>query len=234
MPANILIVEDEPAIAELVALHCKHAGFVPTVVHAVLDARDVVDESLPDLVVLDWMLPDKPGIDFARELRRDERTRDLPVLMLTARAAEDDKIQGLEVGADDYVTKPFSPKELVARIKALLRRSAPELSDATLEVSGLTLDPISHRVMGLGAELKVGPTEFRLLRFLMARPERVMTRQALLDGVWGDHVFIEERTVDVHVRRLRVALEPSGHDRLIETVRGGGYRMRKSAVSSPD
>ncbi|TAG48561.1 MAG: phosphate regulon transcriptional regulatory protein PhoB [Betaproteobacteria bacterium] len=233
MPANILIVEDEPAIAELVALHCKHSGFVPTVVHAVLDARDVVDESLPDLIILDWMLPDKPGVDFARELRRDERTRDLPILMLTARAAEDDKIQGLEIGADDYVTKPFSPKELVARIKALLRRSAPELSDATLEVSGLTLDPTSHRVTGLGTELKVGPTEFRLLRFLMARPERVMTRQALLDGVWGDHVFIEERTVDVHVRRLRVALEPSRHDRLIETVRGGGYRMRKSAVSSP-
>jgi two-component system, OmpR family, phosphate regulon response regulator PhoB len=198
----------------------------------VLDARDVVDESLPDLIVLDWMLPDKPGIDFARELRRDERTRDLPILMLTARAAEDDKVRGLEVGADDYVTKPFSPKELVARIKALLRRSAPELSDAPLEVSGLTLDPTSHRVMGRDTELKVGPTEFRLLRFLMARPERVMTRQALLDGVWGDHVFIEERTVDVHVRRLRVALEPTGHDSLIETVRGGGYRMRKSAVGS--
>jgi two-component system, OmpR family, phosphate regulon response regulator PhoB len=228
MAARILIVEDESAIAELVALHCKHAGFVPQVVDAVLDARDVVDETLPDLVVLDWMLPDKPGIDFARELRRDERTRDLPILMLTARADEDDKVRGLEVGADDYVTKPFSPKELIARIKALLRRSAPELSDSAIEIAGLRLDPVSHRVSGGETELKVGPTEFRLLRFLMTRPERVFTRQALLDGVWGDHVFIEERTVDVHVRRLRVALEPSGHDRLVETVRGGGYRLRKA------
>jgi two-component system, OmpR family, phosphate regulon response regulator PhoB len=194
----------------------------------VLDARDVVDETLPDLIVLDWMLPDKPGIDFARELRRDERTKDLPILMLTARAQEDDKVRGFEVGADDYVTKPFSPKELIARIKALLRRAAPEMTDAAVEIAGLRLDPVSHRVSGNDAELKVGPTEFRLLRFLMARPERVLTRQALLDGVWGDHVFIEERTVDVHVRRLRVALEPSGHDRLVETVRGGGYRLRKS------
>jgi two-component system, OmpR family, phosphate regulon response regulator PhoB len=227
MPARILIVEDETAIAELVALHCKHAGYEPQVAHAVLDARDIVDEALPDLVVLDWMLPDKPGIDFARELRRDDRTRDLPILMLTARADEDDKVRGFDVGADDYVTKPFSPKELVARIKALLRRSAPETSDAPLEISGLRLDPTSHRVNGGDQELKVGPTEFRLLRFLMTRPERVLTRQALLDGVWGDHVFIEERTVDVHVRRLRVALEPSGHDAMIETVRGGGYRLKK-------
>ena len=230
MPATILIVEDEPAIAELVSLHCRHAGYTVKVAHAVLDARDVVDETLPDLVVLDWMLPDKSGIDFARELRRDERTRDLPILMLTARAAEDDKVRGLEVGADDYVTKPFSPKELVARIKALLRRAAPDVSEEPLEVAGLRLEPASHRVTGDGLELKVGPTEFRLLRFFMARPERVMTRQALLDGVWGDHVFIEERTVDVHVRRLRLALEPSGHDALVETVRGGGYRLRKQPL----
>ncbi|HOB01979.1 MAG TPA: phosphate regulon transcriptional regulator PhoB [Casimicrobium huifangae] len=230
MPATILIVEDEPAIAELVSLHCRHAGYTVKVAHAVLDARDIVDETLPDLVVLDWMLPDKSGIDFARELRRDERTRDLPILMLTARAAEDDKVRGLEVGADDYVTKPFSPKELVARIKALLRRAAPDVSEEPLEVAGLRLEPASHRVTGDGLELKVGPTEFRLLRFFMARPERVMTRQALLDGVWGDHVFIEERTVDVHVRRLRLALEPSGHDALVETVRGGGYRLRKQPL----
>ncbi len=230
MPATILIVEDEPAIAELVSLHCRHAGYTVKVAHAVLDARDIVDETLPDLVVLDWMLPDKSGIDFARELRRDERTRDLPILMLTARAAEDDKVRGLEVGADDYVTKPFSPKELVARIKALLRRAAPDVSEEPLEVAGLRLEPASHRVTGNGTELKVGPTEFRLLRFFMARPERVMTRQALLDGVWGDHVFIEERTVDVHVRRLRLALEPSGHDALVETVRGGGYRLRKQPL----
>ena len=230
MPATILIVEDEPAIAELVSLHCRHAGYTVKVAHAVLDARDIVDETLPDLVVLDWMLPDKSGIDFARELRRDERTRDLPILMLTARAAEDDKVRGLEVGADDYVTKPFSPKELVARIKALLRRAAPDVSEEPLEVAGLRLEPASHRVTGNGMELKVGPTEFRLLRFFMARPERVMTRQALLDGVWGDHVFIEERTVDVHVRRLRLALEPSGHDALVETVRGGGYRLRKQPL----
>jgi two-component system, OmpR family, phosphate regulon response regulator PhoB len=227
MPATILIIEDEPAIAELVALHCKHAGFLVQIAHAAMDARDLVDETLPDMVVLDWMLPDKAGIDFARELRKDERTRDLPILMLTARAAEDDKVRGLEVGADDYVTKPFSPKELMARIKALLRRAAPEASDAPLEVAGLRLDPAAHRVFGNDIELKVGPTEFRMLRFLMSRPDRVMTRQALLDGVWGDHVYIEERTVDVHVRRLRIALEPSGHDALVETVRGGGYRLRK-------
>ncbi len=227
MTATILIVEDEPAIAELVALHCTHAGYVAKVAHAVLDARDVVDEALPDLIVLDWMLPDKSGIDFACELRKDDRTRDLPILMLTARAAEDDKVRGLEVGADDYVTKPFSPKELIARIKALLRRAAPEASEAPIEVAGLRLEPAAHRVSGNGAELKVGPTEFRLLRFLMSRPDRVMTRQALLNGVWGDHVFIEERTVDVHVRRLRIALEPTGHDALVETVRGGGYRLRK-------
>ena len=227
MPATILIVEDEPAIAELVALHCRHAGFAVRVAHAVLDARDCVDDTLPDLIVLDWMLPDKSGIDFARELRKDARTRDLPILMLTARASEDDKVRGLEVGADDYVTKPFSPKELIARIKALLRRAAPEVSDAALQVAGLHLDPVAHRVTGHGVELKVGPTEFRLLRFLMSRPDRVMTRQALLDGVWGDQVYIEERTVDVHVRRLRMALQPSGHDALVETVRGGGYRMRK-------
>ena len=224
---RILVVEDEPAIAELVALHCKHAGFAVQLAHAAMDARDIVDETLPDLVVLDWMLPDKAGIDFARELRKDERTRDLPILMLTARATEDDKVRGLEVGADDYVTKPFSPKEMIARIKALLRRAAPEASDAVLEVAGLRLDPAAHRVLGHEIELKMGPTEFRLLRFLMSRPDRVMTRQALLDGVWGDHVYIEERTVDVHVRRLRLALEPSGHDALVETVRGGGYRLRK-------
>ncbi len=227
MPATILIVEDEPAIAELVSLHCKHAGYTVKLAHAVLDARDVVDEALPDLIVLDWMLPDKSGIDFARELRKDDRTRDLPILMLTARAAEDDKVRGLEVGADDYVTKPFSPKELIARIKALLRRAAPELGNEAIELAGLRLEPAAHRVSGNGTELKVGPTEFRMLRFLMARPDRVMTRQALLDGVWGDHVFIEERTVDVHVRRLRIALEPTGHDALVETVRGGGYRLRK-------
>jgi two-component system phosphate regulon response regulator PhoB len=230
MPATILIVEDEPAIAELVSLHCKHAGFSVQVAHAVLDARDIVDETLPDLVVLDWMLPDKSGIDFARELRKDDRTKDLPILMLTARADEDDKVRGLEVGADDYVTKPFSPKELIARIKALLRRAAPEATDEPLEVAGLRLEPAAHRVSGNGVELKVGPTEFRLLRFLMTRADRVMTRQALLDGVWGDQVYIEERTVDVHVRRLRVALEPSGHDALVETVRGGGYRLRKQPL----
>lgn len=228
--SQILVVEDESAIAELIAINLRHAGHDVTLAASAEQAQRAVDAVLPDLVVLDWMLPDKSGIDFARELRRDERTRDLPILMLTARAAEDDKVRGLEVGADDYVTKPFSPKELVARIKALLRRAAPDVSEEPLEVAGLRLEPASHRVTGNGTELKVGPTEFRLLRFFMARPERVMTRQALLDGVWGDHVFIEERTVDVHVRRLRLALEPSGHDALVETVRGGGYRLRKQPL----
>jgi two-component system, OmpR family, phosphate regulon response regulator PhoB len=225
MPANILVVEDEPAIQELLALNLEHAG------HHVLRARDaeqageLVRHALPDLILLDWMLPGQSGASFARLLRQDERTRQVPIIMLTARGEEQDKVTGLDAGADDYVTKPFSPRELLARIKAVLRRRAPELTDEPIEISGLRLDPATHRVSARGTQLELGPTEFRLLHFLMAHPERVHSRTHLLDQVWGDHVFVEERTVDVHIRRLRKALEPTGHDRLIETVRGSGYRL---------
>jgi two-component system phosphate regulon response regulator PhoB len=225
MPANILVVEDEPAIQELLALNLEHAG------HHVLRARDaeqageLVRHALPDLILLDWMLPGQSGANFARVLRKDDRTRQVPIIILTARSAEQDKVAGLDAGADDYVTKPFSPRELLARIQAVLRRRAPQLTDEPIEISGLRLDPATHRVSGHGSPVDLGPTEFRLLGFLMAHPERVHSRTQLLDQVWGDHVFVEERTVDVHIRRLRKALEPSGHDRLIETVRGSGYRF---------
>jgi two-component system phosphate regulon response regulator PhoB len=223
--AQILIVEDEPAIRELLALNLRHAGFEPLQAADAASARRQIDAALPDLVLLDWMLPDQSGVDLARALRADSRTREMPIIMLTARSAESDKLGGFDAGADDYVTKPFSPRELVARVRALLRRRAPEASDEPVEVAGLRLEPETFRVIAGGQPLRMGPTEFRLLHYLMKNLDRVLSRGKLLDGVWGDHVFIEERTVDVHIRRLRIALQPSGHDRLIETVRGGGYRF---------
>jgi two-component system, OmpR family, phosphate regulon response regulator PhoB len=225
LTAKILIVEDEPAIRELLALNLRHAGFEPVLAQDAAAARREIDAALPDLVILDWMLPDQPGVEISRRLRAEVRTRHLPVIMLTARSAESDKLGGFEAGADDYVTKPFSPRELVARVRALLRRRAPEASDDPIEVAGLRLEPQTFRVIAEGQTLKMGPTEFRLLHYLMRNLDRVLSRSKLLDGVWGDHVFIEERTVDVHIRRLRLALQPSGHDRLVETVRGGGYRF---------
>jgi two-component system phosphate regulon response regulator PhoB len=225
MPATILVVEDEPAIQELIAVNLEHAG------HSVLRALDaerasqMVRDVLPDVVLLDWMLPGQSGIAFARHLREDERTRAIPIIMLTARGTESDKVTGLEAGADDYITKPFSPRELVARIKAVLRRRAPQLADDPVELGGLRLDPSTHRVSSPRAAVDLGPTEFRLLHFLMTHPERVHSRAQLLDRVWGDHVFVEERTVDVHIRRLRQALEPAGCDGLVQTVRGSGYRF---------
>ncbi len=225
MTAKILIVEDEPAIRELLALNLRHAGFEPVLAADAAAARREIDAELPDLVILDWMLPDQPGVEISRRLRADIRTRHLPLIMLTARSAESDKLGGFEAGADDYVTKPFSPRELVARVRALLRRRAPEASDEPIEVAGLRLEPHTFRVIADGQALRMGPTEFRLLHYLMRNLDRVLSRSKLLDGVWGDHVFIEERTVDVHIRRLRLALQPSGHDRLVETVRGGGYRF---------
>lgn len=225
MPSTILVVEDEPAIQELIAVNLSFAG------HKVLRAADaeqattIVRAELPDLILLDWMLPGRSGVRFAQQLRADERTREVPIIMLTAKSDEQDKVEGLEAGADDYITKPFSPRELMARIKAVLRRRAPQLTDDLIEVQGLKLDPVTHRVSGHGQVLNLGPTEFRLLHFFMTHPERVFSRTQLLDQVWGDHVFVEERTVDVHIRRLRKALEPSQHDRMVETVRGSGYRF---------
>jgi two-component system, OmpR family, phosphate regulon response regulator PhoB len=226
MAGAILVVEDEPAIQELIAVNLEHAGHRVLRAASVPEAQMLIRNALPDVVLLDWMLPGTPGIDFARQLRADRRTRDIPIIMLTARAQEPDKVAGLEGGADDYVTKPFSPRELLARIRAVIRRRAPQLGEEVVEVGGMVLDPVAHRVKVRGRNLDLPPVEFRLLRFLATHPERVYTRAQLLDEIWGDHVFIEERTVDVHVRRLREALEPSGHDRLVETVRGTGYRFR--------
>ena len=227
MSATILVVEDEPQVQELVAINLEHAGHRVRRASSAGEAVTSIREELPDVLILDWMLPDESGLSLTRRLREDERTRSLPILMLTARAMEHDKISGLEAGADDYLTKPFSPKELAARIKAVLRRRAPQLADDVVEIGGLRLDPAARRVTAGGKIVELAPTEFRLLHFFMTHPERIYSRAQVLDYVWGDHVFIEERTVDVHIRRLRKALEPSGHDRFVDTVRGSGYGFRK-------
>lgn len=225
MNTTILVVEDEPAIQELVAVNLSFAGHKVLRADDAEQARILIDAELPDLILLDWMLPGMSGPALAKLLRQDDRTRNVPIIMLTAKSSEQDKVDGLELGADDYITKPFSPKELMARIKAVLRRRAPQLTDDVVKIGTLELDPTTHRVTGDGDTLSTGPTEFRLLHFFMTHPERVFSRAQLLDRVWGDHVFVEERTVDVHIRRLRKALEPTGHDRHIETVRGAGYRF---------
>lgn len=226
MSATVLVVEDEPHIQELVAVNLEHAGHRVVRVTSAEEAEAAIRDQLPDVLVLDWMLPGDSGLALARRLRSDPRTRELPILMLTARAMETDKVTGLEAGADDFITKPFSPRELVARIKAVLRRRAPDLSGDAVEMQGLRLDPAARRVTAGDRKLALSPSEFRLLHFLMTHPGRIYTRAQILDHVWGDHVFIEERTVDVHIRRLRKALQPSGHDRLIDTVRGAGYGLR--------
>ncbi|MCC8987732.1 MAG: phosphate regulon transcriptional regulator PhoB [Candidatus Contendobacter sp.] len=222
---RILIVEDEQPIREMVMFALANAGYD---VREAADARQAqvrIAEHLPDLMLLDWMLPGISGIDYARRLKKEDLTRDLPIIMLTARAEEEDTVQGLESGADDYMTKPFSPRELVARIRAVLRRGGPAGEDEMLRANGLSLDLASHRVSAGETLLEMGPTEYRLLEFFMAHPERVYSRGQLLDRVWGSNVYVEERTVDVHIRRLRKALEPHGHDALIQTVRGAGYRF---------
>jgi len=227
--SRVLVVEDESAIAELISINLRHAGFEVTLAASAAQAQAEVDRVLPDLVVLDWMLPGQSGVALARQWRGSARTKELPIIMLTARAEEGDKIAGLDAGADDYVTKPFSTNELLARIRAVLRRKAPEALDSAVEVGPLLLDPGTRRVSRDGAEVKLGPTEFRLLHFLMTHPERVHSRAQLLDRVWGDHVFIEERTIDVHVKRLREALERVRCAQMIETVRGAGYRLTQHA-----
>ncbi len=225
MSASILVVEDEPAIQELLTLNLKQAGYQPLRAMSVEQAQLLMRETQPDLIILDWMLPGMSGIEFARRLKSDGSSKDIPIIMLTSKGEEVDKVRGLEVGADDYVTKPFSPRELLARVKAVLRRRAPQMTDDPVEVGGLRVDPITRRVTGNGASIDLGPTEFRLLHFLMANPERVHSRSNVLDKVWGDGVYVEDRTVDVHIRRLRKALESSGHEELIQTVRGVGYRF---------
>ena len=229
--SHILVVEDETAIAELISINLRHAGFEVTIAATAEQAQAAVDGVLPDLIILDWMLPGQSGLALAKRWRGEARTRELPVIMLTARADEADKIQGLDAGADDYLTKPFSTNELMARIRAVLRRKAPEALDSAVEVAGLRLDPATRRVTRGDREVKIGPTEFRLLHFFMTHPERVHSRAQLLDRVWGDHVFIEERTVDVHVKRLREALSPVGCAQMIETVRGAGYRLTQQGAA---
>jgi len=223
---RILIVEDERAIREMVGLALEQAGYECVEASNAHEAQEKIRAEKPDLVLLDWMLPGVSGVDYARRLRRDKETNQLPIIMLTARTEEPDMIKGLESGADDYITKPFSTRELIARIRALLRRAVPPgEASAVLEADGLRLDAVAHRVSARGKILDMGPMEFRLLRFFMERPERVFSRAQLLNSVWGENVYVEERTVDVHIRRLRKALEPTAHDRLIQTVRGTGYRF---------
>jgi two-component system, OmpR family, phosphate regulon response regulator PhoB len=225
---RVLVVEDEPGIAELIAVNLRHNGFAPTVVFDGAAAQREIDAVLPDVILLDWMLPGDSGVTLAKRWRASERSKPVPIIMLTARIEESDKVQGLDAGADDYVTKPFSTHELLARIRAVLRRRAPEIVNDQVQVGDLTLDAATYRVSHQGRELKVGPTEFKLLHFFMKHPERVHTRGSLLDRVWGDHVFIEERTVDVHVKRLRESLGEAG--KMIETVRGAGYRLTAQAA----
>jgi two-component system, OmpR family, phosphate regulon response regulator PhoB len=228
MTASILVVEDEPAIQELISVNLARNGHAVRRAASADEAYRAVAETLPDVILLDWMLPDTPGPAITRKLRSEARTRDVPIIMLTARAGDDDKVAGLESGADDYITKPFSPRELEARIQAVLRRRTPQLTSEAVEIEGLVLNPATRTVKGDGVALKMGPTEFELLHFFMTHTDRVYARPQILDQVWGDHVFIEDRTVDVHIRRLRDALSPSGHDDLVETVRGAGYKLRSS------
>lgn len=238
MPQHILIIEDEPSIAELISVNLIHAGYTVSRALQADEALILLRNSKPDLVILDWMMPGKSGVQFARELRSEPSTQAIPILMLTAKGEEADKVLGLDAGADDYVTKPFSPKELVARVKALLRRHVFEpVEEKALVLGPMQLDPVAHRLTvrisdNSSKALALGPTEFRLMQFLMANPERVHSRTHLLDNVWGNEVYIEERTVDVHIKRLRAALAPFACDHYVETVRGSGYRITKSPVNT--
>ncbi|MGA9033426.1 MAG: phosphate regulon transcriptional regulator PhoB [Sulfuricaulis sp.] len=225
MRAKILIVEDESAIRQMVCLALSQSSYDCIEAADTTEAQAKILADMPDLILLDWMLPGLSGVEYSRRLRREKLTRDIPIIMLTARTEEHDKVAGLDSGADDYITKPFSTRELLSRIKALLRRTAPHAAQSQVEIGGLMLDPVTHRVSARGQYLELGPTEFRLLQFFMTHPERVHSRERLLDSVWGSNVYVEERTVDVHIRRLRKILTATGHDRLVQTVRGAGYRF---------
>lgn len=228
MDGTILIVEDEPEIQHLLAVNLQQAGYRALRAASVPEAESVMRDTLPSLVLLDWILPQTLGVTFAKRLRGDQRTTNIPIIMLTGRSQESDKVAALDAGVDDYVTKPFSPRELLARVKAVLRRYAPQRTDDVAEIAGLKLDPAARRVTCCGRDIELGDIEFRMLHFFMAHPERVYSRAQLLDQVWGDKVFVEERTVDVHIRRLRQALVPASREQLIETVRGTGYRFRRN------
>ncbi|MEM7838053.1 phosphate regulon transcriptional regulator PhoB [Morganella morganii] len=225
MARRILVVEDEAPIREMVCFVLEQNGYQPIEADDYDAAIARLVEPFPDLVLLDWMIPGGSGIQVIKHMKRDSQLREIPVMMLTARGEEEDRVKGLETGADDYMTKPFSPKELVARVKAILRRISPMAADDLIAMNGLTLDPASHRVTSNENPLEMGPTEFKLLHFFMTHPERVYSREQLLNYVWGENVYVEDRTVDVHIRRLRKALEADGHDKMIQTVRGTGYRF---------
>jgi len=222
---TILVVDDEPDIREVIRFALEGAGFrVIEAAHAD-DARKLIGTEGCDLILLDWMLPGRSGLELAEQLKQNPKTRAIPIIMVSARGEEEDRVKGLDTGTDDYISKPFSPREMVARINAVLRRARPEEVVDEVEIGGLCIDNLSHRVTVEGRRLEIAPTEYRLLHFFMTHPDRAFSRSQLLDQVWGDQVYVEERTVDVHVRRLRKALEPTGHDRLLQTVRGVGYRL---------
>mgnify|MGYP000692494665 FL=1 len=225
MSARILVVEDESAIREMLCFVLEQQGFDVVEAYDYASAIECLVEPVPDLILLDWMFPGGNGISLAKEIKRNDLTKDVPIIMLTARGEEEDKIRGLEVGADDYITKPFSPKELIARIKAVLRRAMPTALEELIDVKGLVLDPVSHRVSLNEQPVPIGPTEFKLLHFFMTHSERVYSREQLLDHVWGTNVYVEDRTVDVHIRRLRKAIGGQGHENFVQTVRGAGYRF---------
>ncbi|MCZ5108618.1 phosphate regulon transcriptional regulator PhoB [Proteus mirabilis] len=225
MARRILVVEDETAIREMICFVLEQNGFQPIEAEDYDTALSFLIDPYPDLVLLDWMIPGGSGIQVIKQMKRENNTRDIPIIMLTAKGEEEDKVKGLEIGADDYVIKPFSPKELVARVKAILRRLSPMSAEDVIEFNGLSLDPVSHRVTSQDKPIDMGPTEFKLLHFFMTHPERVYSREQLLNYVWGTNVYVEDRTVDVHIRRLRKAIEQDGHDRMIQTVRGTGYRF---------
>ncbi len=228
MECTVLVVEDEPEIQRLITVNLQHAGYRALRTSSVAEAETLMRETLPNLVLLDWILSETLGMTFSRRLRSDQRATDIPIIMLTARAEESDKVAALEAGVDDYVTKPFSLRELLARIKAVIRRRAPQRTDDVIEIAGLRLVPAARRLTCGGRVIDLGDIELHMLHFFMTHPDRVYSRAQLLDEVWGDQVFVEERTVDVHIRRLRQALVPAGHEQLIDTVRGMGYRFRRS------
>jgi len=222
---TVLIVDDEPDIRAVMLFALEGSGFRVLEAGHADDARKLVQSEEPDIILLDWMLPGRSGLELAQQLKQNAKTKSIPIIMISARGEEEDRIRGLETGADDYITKPFSPREMVARVNAVLRRAKPEEQRDQIEISGLRIDNVSHRVSANGQRIEVAPTEFRLLHFLMSHAERAFSRAQLLDQVWGEQIYVEERTVDVHVRRLRKALEETGHDRLLQTVRGVGYRF---------
>ena len=225
MQKRILIVDDEPAIREMVAFALRKGDYEPVHAGDARQAQSAIADKVPDLILLDWMLPGTSGLELARRWRREDLTREIPIIMLTSRGEEDDRVGGLEAGVDDYVVKPFSARELLARIRAVMRRSREDDEDGSVALGGLRIDGAAHRVFANEEPINIGPTEFRLLHFFMTHPERVYSRSQLLDHVWGGSVYVEERTVDVHIRRLRKTLEPSGLDGMVQTVRGAGYRF---------